>query len=645
MSALNPLVLAAALAVGVPIFLHLFQRHETRRFSFPALRYLERTEKEHARRIKIRQLLLLLTRVAILLLVVGAGARLVVGGRGASHPPTAVAVVLDNSLSSGLVVGETRVLDELKELALASLDEATDEDRFWLIRAGEPWLPAIPGDARETRLAVEATESSDGRGALTTALERAAELLATSDLPNREIHLLSDLQRTGFALPGDAPAADIPVVTWAGVEPPEPNRALTSVLVGGGLPPLEGQRTALTVRALSDAQDTTRWAVRVVMDGRVRAAGELGAGQEASIALPPTGAGWITGYAEADPDALRADDRRYFAYRSSRAPTVAIAGTPGLFLAEAVAVLERSGRVASVSPGAAELLVAPSGVGLEARGDSTAALIVPPDDDTVLPALNRRLIEAGIAWRYEPRESLGEADVVGTSLPEPLRGTRIRRWYAIRPAASEGTSARVLAEVAGSPWALEGTDALGRRYLLLASPLAADASTLPVSTGMVRFIDWVATQWAGSGGAGEHTVGDHLTAPSGATHVRFPSGREVEIDGTGTVRGTGEAGTYTFLEGDTTVAVVALNPSVDESRLARIGQDEIESAIGAEVTLVSDRGDWTRGTYRSRRGPELWWPLLLAAFLLLVAESLLAAAGRAGATTAQRRPSPAGADM
>ena len=133
MGALNPFFLAAAVAVGVPIFLHLFQRHETRRFSFPALRYLERTEKEHARRIKLRQLLLLMTRVAILLLLVGAGARLVFGGRGASHPPTAVVIVLDNSMSSGLVIGETRVLDQLKALAQAALDEATDEDVFWVI--------------------------------------------------------------------------------------------------------------------------------------------------------------------------------------------------------------------------------------------------------------------------------------------------------------------------------------------------------------------------------------------------------------------------------------------------------------------------------------------------------------------------------
>lgn len=637
MGAINPLFLLAGLAVAVPIFLHLFQRHETRRFSFPALRYLERTEKEHARRIKLRQLLLLLTRVAVLLLLVGAGARLVIAGQGGSHPPTAVVVILDNSLSSGLVVGETRVLDELKALALSAVAESTDEDRFWVIRAGEPWLPAIPGGAPEARAAIQATEASDGSGDLTAALARAAELLRTSDLAEREIHLLSDMQRTGFSQLGGGPAGDLPVVVWAGDESPTENRALTSVLVGGGLPPLEGQRTALTVRALEGPDDSTRWAVRVVMDGRVRAAGELAAGTEASIALPPTGAGWVVGYADADADALRADDRRYFAYRSRGAPGVAVAGTPGLFLSEAASVLEGSGRIAPSSPATAELLVAPDGVGLETRGETTAALVVPPEDGALLPALNRRLVEAGISWRYVLRESIGEGDLQGTSLPDPLVGTHVARWYALEPV-GDTSPTRALAEAAGDPWALEGTDASGRRYLLIASPLTADATTLPVSTGMVRFIDWVATEWAGAGGSGERTVGDHLPAPNGATHVRFPSGREMEIDGTRTVRGTGEAGAYSFLASDTVVAVMALNPPPSESRLAALERAGVESAIGAQVSLVSDGDEWARQAYRSRRGPELWWPLLLAAGFLLLAESLVATSGRARASGPRRRP-------
>jgi hypothetical protein len=369
----------------------------------------------------------------------------------------------------------------------------------------------------------------------------------------------------------------------------------------------------------------------------VRAAGELSDGAEASIALPPTGTGWVVGYADADADALRADDRRYFAYRSRRAPTVAVAGDPGLFVAQALEVLRRSGRVTEAPVRSAELLVAMEGVGLEARAEGTSTLIVPPADATLLPALNRRLTEAAIPWRFDLRGTVGEGALEGSALPEALEGVRVADWYLVEPASASVAPTSIVATVADARWALEATDATGRRLLLLASPLSADATTLPVSTGMVRFVDWVATEWAGAGGVGERVVGDHLTAPPGATRVRFPSGREEDVDGTGVVRRTGEAGPYTFLEGDSVVSVVALNPPAAESRLDRLDEDDVEGAIGSEVTLVSDARDWAGEAYRARRGPEVWWPLLFMAALLLMAESAIASSGRAGQSTAQRR--------
>jgi hypothetical protein len=629
MAALNPLFLAAGVAVAVPIILHLFHRHETRRFSFPALRYLERTEREHARQIRLRQLLLLLTRVAILLLLVGAGARLIFAGLGGAHPPTAVAIVIDNSMSSGLVLGERRVLDDLKDRARQTLAAASDEDRFWVIRAGEPWLPAIAGGVPEAVAAIEATEVSAGAGDLTAALSRAAELLATVEIEEREIHLLSDLQRSAFVLPGSGPAGEIPVIAWSAAEErTAENHALTEVLVGGGLPPLESQRTEVTVSALEARNDTTRWTVRLVVDGRVRGAGTLSAGSQTTIALPATALGWVEGYVEADPDDLSMDDRRHFAFRARRAPALALTGTPGVFVSEAVAVLEGSGRLRSTAPRDAELLVAQDGESLEARGAATAALVIPPEDATLLPALNRRLADATIPWRYEPRAASGEAelDAAGEALPEALRGIRVSGGYdLVGPVDAPDT--RVRAEISGRPWAVEGTTPDGRRYLLVGSPLTPAATTLPVSTGMVRFVDWVASDWTGSGSTQGLEAGAYLAAPPEATHVRFPSGRRVEIDATRTVRGTQESGTYAFVADDSVVALVALNPPAIESRLDVLERRDFETAIGAEVDAVSEADAWPRAVFRQRVGGEAWWPFLLAAALLLIAESLLATSG------------------
>ena len=197
---------------------------------------------------------------------------------------------------------------------------------------------------------------------------------------------------------------------------------------------------------------------------------------------------------------------------------------------------------------------------------------------------------------------------------------------------------RTLAEVATDPWAVQGTSAFGRRYLLLASSLDAPSTTLPVSTGMLRFIDWAASAWAGRAGfSSELQAGARLPAPVGATHVRFPSGEEFEIDGTRTIRGTGRAGFYTFLTSDTTVSVVALNTPVDESSLERISEDELSVLIGSAVVSVDREEDWAQAVFRTRQGPELWWPLLLAAAALMVIEALLAAAGRVEMSTKTRR--------
>jgi hypothetical protein len=630
MGALSPFFLLAGLAIGVPLFLHLFQRQEVRRVSFPALRYLERTEREHARRIRLRQLLLMLTRVAVVLALVGAGARLFLRGTGAAHPPTAVVLILDNSMSSGLVLGEARALDRLRTIALQTLDAATRDDVIWVLRAGEPWLPAVPGGPDEARQTVLETTVSAGAGNLSQSLGRASELLGTSALEAHEIHLVSDLQRTAFDTRVSAPAMDIPVVVWSPRDPADPNRALTSVLVGGGLPPLEGQRTQVTVASAEDPDgDTVPIPVRVVVDEVVRGAGDLPPGASLSLPLPSTPSGWVQGYVDADPDDLRADDRRFFVFRARPAPSVSVVGDPGVFMAEAISVLESAGRTTPSAVSVADAVISGSGEGLTSVGSGKAALVVPPEDPTRLPALNRRLAEAGIPWRLERREERGEADVDGADLPEPLTGIRARMWYRLVLSGDPPAPTRTLGVVVGDPWLVSGTDASGRRYLLLASPLDPGSSTLPVSAQMVRFVDWVVSEWAAAGGGPvERSAGQALTAPGGAERVRLPSGAELPIDGARRVLATGEVGFYTFSAGDSTVAVEAVNPPARESDLRRLEDAVMDVRIGSNTTRVRGDGAWARSIFQERQGPELWSLLLAMALALLVVESALAATGR-----------------
>ena len=629
MGFLNPLFLFAGLAIGVPIFLHLFHRQKTRRLSFPALRYLERTEREHAREIRIRQLLLLLIRIMILLFLVGAGARLFIEGRGSSHPPTAVVLIVDNSMSSALVYGETRVLDELKEVAVTTLEASSAEAQFWVLRAGEPWLPSFPGGASEARAILEDMETTDARGDLAGSLERAAGILRTAPFEHREIHLISDLQASAFPARGESPAGDIPVVVWSSRENLVQNRAITRVSVGGGLPPLEGDKTEITVYALENPNDTTPLSIRLIVNEQIRGVTQVPPGSASATTLAANASGWIRGYVDADPDALRTDDRRYFAYRSRPAPRVATTGDIGLFAAEAISVLESADRLRSVSPREAEVLITGMGVSLDVLPLGASVLVTPPADPTLLPGLNRRLANEGIPWRYSARPRTGSAILEGRDLPNPLENIRVEHWYALELSNDLETPSRTLAEVSNDPWALQGTDLRGRPYLLVASALDVSSTSLPVSTGMVRFIDWVVNEWTGTGmGQTDYEAGDELSAPRGATHVRFPYGEEFEIDGTRVVRGTNEVGFYDFLNSDTLIDVVALNSPITESRLEKLSPEDILAHIGERARPVSDRTEWSREVFGQRQGPELWWPLILVTILLLVIESLVASAGQ-----------------
>src|SRR5688572_27556644 len=246
MGLLNPLLLLLGAAAAVPLLLHLLQRHQGPRFVFPALRYLRRAEKESARRIRLRQILLMLLRMVAILLIAFAAARPFWRAGGVGHSPTAVVIILDNSMSSGAIDGETRVLDQLKERALEMLAAAGPDDRFWLLRAGAPEEPALVGDASTTILRVRETEPTVARADLAQAITHARALLAAgAEGRATEIHLLSDLQISNFTASVRA-TSGTPLVVWHPDADAPRNRAIAAVEVGGGLSPIAGQRTNVT---------------------------------------------------------------------------------------------------------------------------------------------------------------------------------------------------------------------------------------------------------------------------------------------------------------------------------------------------------------------------------------------------------------
>lgn len=653
MGFLAPAALALGLAIGIPIILHLFQRQQGPRLIFPALRYLRRAEKEHARRIKLRQFLLLALRVLGVLLIAFIAARPFLRRGGSAHAPSAVVIVLDNSASSAAIDGDRRVLDVLKDRAVETLLRAGPDDRFWLLRAGSPWEPAQRGQASDIADRVRETEPTTSAANLRAAIERAAALVAAGAGGRaQEIQLLSDLQATN--LRGSATRAPnaARVVIWAPESKTISNQGIVDVEVSGGLAPRAGERATVAVR-VGGTSDSDSAHIRLHVAGRTAAAAIGSVGSAAILQLPAQNAGFLFGFAEIDADPLRIDDRRYFALDVTPVPAVAL-GRASPFLDAALNVMAKARRIQRGPPGGAEIVVAPAGSGLESARADAAVIVLPPENDIELPALNRRLAESGIGWRFAASRAAGEARFAAESanrdpLLRHLATVQLRQSFVLQPPPAHSDSV-VLRLSDGSPWAVRGDRVSGGRFVLLATPFTLEASTLPTSAAMVPLLDRMIGPWS----ARPTTFPDvppsePLQLPRAAVAVLKPDDSRDTLAAGELYRAPVEAGVYRVVDAaNEQISAFVVNTSPAESVLVPANERRIKTSLsGWDLELSDSPDEWLRDIYGERLGRELWWPLLLALLALLLVESLIAAAGTGartpGVSTAQptRRSAPA----
>ena len=285
MSFLAPFALFLAGAAAVPLILHLLRRRTGEKVDFPAVRYLLRAEKDHSRELRLRNLLLMLLRVLAVIALATAAARPVGRLAGGSHAPTALAIVVDNSLSTSVVVNGAPVLARLKEAAKNTIDRATAGDRLWLVTADGR---VIGGNAAAVRAALDRTDPFGGAGDLHAAVARATQLVKGAGLPARQVAIVTDGQATtwasGVALDGVAAMVFAPALA------PPKNRSVTSAVAE---PAHWTPRGA--VRATTTATDSVTF--RIALAGKAAARGIVAPGAEILVHLAPAEPGCANGSA------------------------------------------------------------------------------------------------------------------------------------------------------------------------------------------------------------------------------------------------------------------------------------------------------------------------------------------------------------
>ena len=722
LSFLNPSFLWALPVAAIPVLLHLLSRRRLPEVPFPTTIFLRALEPREIRRIRLREILLLILRTLALLLLVLAFARpAVTPANAVTNAAAAVGLLLDDSESMAAIEehGRPRIA-EAKGRAASLIETSRAGDAIAIAYASRGDEPAAErGDDRvRLRRALERVEATPRPARMAAALGSLRRALERSPLSARELYVVSDFQRSNW--PGEARAeiaraaaagtrvylvpvttANLPNHAFEAIDPdvrPGPEgrgMELRARLVNHADAPSD--RIAIRLRegdALVGGGDVSlragerRWAAMPIEPKGVRAvaarapsaadsavaAAALSAAAD-SAAAAPSAATRIT--AEMDADALPTDDEWY-----------AVLGTPRRL--RVLRIVEARG---SPPPRFAALALDPSSngaSGFSVQDESPAALLTlnkARADVVLLEDVAALSGDAEARLRAFLRDGGGLVVALGPHSDPDYYSKRlfpgtIDLSLQAPERAPEGGALELRARVAGHP-ILEGLTVgvgtplsqarlsglvrgavtspraevvvqtsgglpvvvAGPRVAVFLSSLSDDWGELPYSGAFVPLVRGLVghAARAASSAPAELVVGAPPRArlpgaPSGVIHVRGPAGyastAAMEAEGTGYRAVANDpapaAGFYEFEAEGRLLATVAVNLDPIESDLAALPADSSRAAAAPasrpRIAILPSASALERHLRATRRGEELWLPLLLVAALLLAGELLLASA-------------------
>ena len=200
LSFLTPAFFIGLLALAVPILIHLTNREKREVVAFPSLMFLTKIPYRSVRRQKIKHWLLFMMRCLALLLLVTAFARpfldepgrAVVSVTGARE----TVILVDRSYSMGYGDRWARAIDAAHQ----AVDTLESADRasviFFSDRAAALNQPT--SDRAQLHSLIDGARPGSGTTRYGPALKLADKLLQESQLPRKEVVLITDFQRVGW---------------------------------------------------------------------------------------------------------------------------------------------------------------------------------------------------------------------------------------------------------------------------------------------------------------------------------------------------------------------------------------------------------------------------------------------------------------
>jgi hypothetical protein len=316
----NLTMLAGLGALAVPVLIHLLLRQRKRRLRFSTLRFFEKHDEQSSQRRKLRNMLLLATRLLLLTLLVLAFARpFLTGGQGAGprRPHRLAVLVVDRTASVQAVDSGGPRWPRVREALRKILADLTPDDRAALVGCGtrcEVLSGAAPPEMIE-RLLGDLQPTAGGAG-LGEGLQLAKQVVSSAGerfLPT--IYVASDLQVNACRDLSICPlpaALEVQAVRVGDVLTP-------NVAVAGLSLDSRGPERPHAILAQFGEEEAKQVKLTLAIDDKeifARAIGLATGGlTRIELALPPLSPGWHSGVVRVYAgDALPLDDARYEAF-------------------------------------------------------------------------------------------------------------------------------------------------------------------------------------------------------------------------------------------------------------------------------------------------------------------------------------------
>ena len=198
MQFLNPLWLYGLFLVGIPIIIHLVQLRKQKTVYFSSNRFIREAESQNRRKIRIRDLLILILRMAIIALVVFAFAKPIMQEKGEKLSSTdEVMVYIDNSFSMTRMNDDLTLLSRAKESAGVLVAGYPPTTRFRIFTNSREVFSGRSFDREETLSYLNQIKASGTTASLSRIVNQ-LNISTNNRNSSAEIFLFSDFQNSFF---------------------------------------------------------------------------------------------------------------------------------------------------------------------------------------------------------------------------------------------------------------------------------------------------------------------------------------------------------------------------------------------------------------------------------------------------------------